>query len=174
MKKLLLILLFLPIFSFGQDNTNVNTTNTKIEGSKHLLIDAANMKKEGEGLKYLGEGIYTFQQTAPNDAALYSTQEKKALKKVSDIAKAENFNHEVTNIERQKVPIGFGVARCLVTFKLLDKEGNIVVRKVDKEKDKDVAIKRLRELKQLLDEGIITKEEHEKATAPYKKKLLGL
>ena len=70
------------------------------------------------------------------------------------------------------MPIGFGVARCLVTFKLLDQQGNLVVRKVDKEKDKDIAIKKLRELKQLLDEGIITKEEYEKASAPYKKKLL--
>jgi len=174
MKKLLLILLCLPMIGFGQNNNTTVNTTTKVEGSKHLLIDAANMKTKGEGLMYLGEGIYTFQQTAPNDAARYKKQEKKALKKVADIAKSEDLSYEVTNVERQKVPIGFGVARCLVTFKLLNTDGSIAVRTVDNEKDKDLAIQKIRKLKQLLSEGIITQAEYDKASAPYKKTLLGL
>jgi len=72
------------------------------------------------------------------------------------------------------VPIGFGVARCLVTFKLLNTDGSIAVRTVDNEKDKDLAIQKIRKLKQLLSEGIITQAEYDKASAPYKKTLLGL
>ena len=163
-----------PLVFFGQNtNTTVNT-NTKVEASKHLLIDAANMKTDGEGFKYLGSGVYTLQQTAPNDAARYKKQEKKALEKVANFAKSENLKHQVTNIERQKVPIGFGVARCLVTFQLLNEDGSVAVSKVDAEKDKAKAKEKLLELKQLMDEGIINKEEYDKAAAPYKKIMLGL
>jgi hypothetical protein len=37
-----------------------------------------------------------------------------------------------------------GVARCLVTFKLLNTDGSITVRTVDNEKDKDLAIQKIR------------------------------
>jgi hypothetical protein len=42
------------------------------------------------------------------------------------------------------VKIMNGVARCLVTFKLLNTDGSITVRTVDNEKDKDLAIQKIR------------------------------
>ena len=173
MKKLQLFLLIFPVLSYGQNNVSVKNS-TKVEGAKSTYSHAADKKTEGEGLKYLGSGIYTFQQTAPNALIDALKTEKVALEKVANYAKSENLNHTVTNIERQKVPVGFGVARCLVTFKLLNADGSVATSKLDKEKDKDVAKKKLLELKQLKEEGIITQEEYDKAAAPHKKILLGL
>jgi hypothetical protein len=56
----------------------------------------------------------------------------------------------------------------------LNADGSIATSKLDKEKDKDVAKKKLLELKELKEEGIITQEEYNKAAAPHKKILLGL
>jgi hypothetical protein len=59
-------------------------------------------------------------------------------------------------------------------FKLLNPDGSVATSKLDKEKFKDVAKKKLLDLKKLKEEAIITQEVFDKAAAPHKKILLGL
>ena len=81
MKKLLLLLLFIPLVSFGQNNNSTNSTNIKIE-SNNMFVDAANRLAEGEGIFYKGKGIYTIQQTGKTTMASYRRQVKKPLRMI--------------------------------------------------------------------------------------------
>tara|TARA_B110000263_G_C15175036_1_gene448798 strand:- start:93 stop:608 length:516 start_codon:yes stop_codon:yes gene_type:complete len=170
MKKLLLLLLFIPLVSFGQDN---NTTVKIKSETNNAYVQAANLKAEGEGIFYKGKGIYTIQQTGKTDMSSYKRQVKKALEKIKSYSKGLNLNYELINTERKDVPVGMGVSRTIITFKLLNNDGTVAVNKLDTQRDKDEAKKELLSLKEYLDLGIITKEEFDKKAVSLKKILLG-
>ena len=79
MKKLLIILMFVPLVSFGQNNNVEQNSNVsvKIEGRK----SNSEILAEGEGMSSLGKGLYRIQQTGTTDLASYKKQAKKASKK---------------------------------------------------------------------------------------------
>ena len=172
MKKLILLLLFIPLVSFGQDNNSTNSTTIKVE-TNNMFVDAANRLAEGEGIFYKGKGIYTIQQTGKTTMASYRRQVKKALEKIKSYSSGLKLNYEIINTERNDVKISTGVARVLITFKLLNKDGTIPVNELDVERDRDRAKKQLIELKEYLDLGIITQEEFDKKAVSLKKILLG-
>ena len=172
MKKLILLLLFIPLVSFGQNNNSTNSTNIKVE-SNNMFVDAANKKAEGEGIFYKGKGVYTIQQTGKTDIASYKRQVKKALEKIKSYSSGLKLNYEIINTERNDVPVGAGVARVIITFKLQNNDGTIAVNELDIERDRDRAKKELIELKEFLDLGIITQEEFDKKAVSLKKILLG-
>ena len=172
MKKLLLLLLFIPLVSFGQDNNSTNSTNIKIE-SNNTFVAIANKLSEGEGIFYKGKGVYTIQQTGKTSMASYKRQVKTALKKIKSYSSGLKLNYEIINTERNHVSLGYGVARATITFKLLNRDGTIAVNELDVDRDRDRAKKELIELKEFLDLGIITQEEFDKKAKPLKKILLG-
>ena len=97
MKKLLLILLFIPLMSFGQDlNLNVDK---KVEISKKTDV------KKGLGYNYLGSSIYSFSIEGkssgnfnlPGAVNLFGTGQKKGLEKEKIKLKAE-ANNAVENL----------------------------------------------------------------------------
>ena len=90
MKKLILLLLFIPLVSFGQDN---NTTVKIKSETNNAYVQAANLKAEGEGVFYKGKGIYTIQQTGKTDMSSYKRQVKKALEKIKSYSKGLNLNY---------------------------------------------------------------------------------
>lgn len=169
MKKILFTLLciLLTTFVYSQTNNLEEKENTKSEGSGHFLIDAANIFSGG--IKYKGAGIYILQQTAPNDTLGYKEQEKKALEKVLKFTTLEEVNYEILTIEKKPAPLGIGAVRCLVTFKVYNKDGTSYYNKIDR----DAAKKELEELKKLKEEGLIDEDEYKKAAEPAKKILLG-
>ena len=172
MKKLILLLLFIPLVCIGQDNNSTNSTTIKVE-TNNMFVDAANRLAEGEGIFYKGKGIYTIQQTGKTTMASYRRQVKKALEKIKSYSSGLKLNYEIINTERNDVKISTGVARVLITFKLLNKDGTIPVNELDVERDRDRAKKQLIELKEYLDLGIITQEEFDKKAVSLKKILLG-
>jgi hypothetical protein len=171
MKKLLLLSALLVSFSsFGQDN---NTTVKIKSETNNAYVQAANLKAEGEGVFYKGKGIYTIQQTGKTDMSSYKRQVKKALEKIKSYSKGLNLNYEIINTERKDVPVGLGVSRAIITFKLLNNDGTVAVNKLDTKRDKEEAKKELLSLKEYLDLGIITQEEFDKKAVSLKKILLG-
>lgn len=173
MKNLLIILLFIPLISFGQKTTTINN-NTDVRVGTSSQAVWAKKKSEGEGTSYLGKRLYRIQQTASTDIGSYRRQVKKAIKKIKSFAAGQGFSYKIINEEKVKVPVGFGVSRCVMTFQLIDKNGNIAISEIDADKERDNARQKLLELKQLKEEGVITQEEYEKAAAPLKKILLEL
>jgi hypothetical protein len=171
MKNTLYTLALLVSFSsFGQDN---NTTVKIKSETNNAYVQAANLKAEGEGVFYKGKGIYTIQQTGKTDMSSYKRQVKKALEKIKSYSKGLNLNYEIINTERKDVPVGLGVSRAIITFKLLNNDGTVAVNKLDTKRDKEEAKKELLSLKEYLDLGIITQEEFDKKAVSLKKILLG-
>ena len=152
MKKLLIILLFIPLISFGQNDKTVNL----------------NIKKErisnNRGYTYLGNGKYSV------EIKVFWGNEKKVIKKllekVQTIAKNLDANYKVLNNRTEKETVVSDYRYGVATFKLSTKDGTPLI-------NKDEAKKQILELKEFLDLGIITKEEFVDKTTSLKKILLG-
>ena len=59
-----------------------------------------------------------------------------------------------------------------MTLKLINKDGNIVITNSETKTERNDLIKQIKNLNELLELGIITKEEFDAKIAPLKKKLL--
>tara|TARA_B100001057_G_C22591027_1_gene848984 strand:- start:369 stop:656 length:288 start_codon:yes stop_codon:yes gene_type:complete len=95
MKKLLLLLIFTPLVSFGQNNVNVQTS-TNIEASKTI----GQIMVEKEGRSYMGEGLYRMQQTGSTDMASYKRQLKKALATIKSHCAGLGLNWKIISQEK--------------------------------------------------------------------------
>ena len=164
MKKLLIVLLFVPLVSFGQDvNLNVDK---KVEFSEKKDV------KVGMGLNYQGSGIYTLSKWGEHRYVKKQIEKEKnklkdeILKEIVEFTTRNNYKYEIISVEninravRGFWPIG------IVTFKVFNQDGSLVLSKED-------AKKQMIELKEYLDLGIITKEEFDKKAVELKKILLG-
>ena len=150
MKKLLLLLMFIPLVSFGQNETTINLNKT---------IGYA----EPQGLKYLGQNTYAIQLTSEMNFSKKNL-EKRILKQIEDMAKNYNANYKILSTDKWGT---FGnEANVRTTFVLTNKDGTEIINKND-------AKKQLLELKEYLDLGIITQEEFDKKAVSLKKILLG-
>jgi len=175
MKKLLLFLLLVPMVTFGQNNVNVKNS-TKIEGPK----TNGQIMVENEGMSYLGEGLYRMQQTGSTDMAGYKRQVKKALASIKSHSDGLGLNYKIISQEKRKIPGGIGIPRAIINFMLLNKDGSPYESEEDKklkikdaQLEKEYAIEQLKELKGLLDLGLLTQEEFDKKAAELKKVILG-
>ena len=172
MKKLLILLLIVPMIVSGQNINNTNSTDIKVE-SNNPLIQAANMIAKGEGISYLGDGKYRIQQTGTNSMSSYRTQVKKAKAKIQSYSAGLGLNYKIINEQKSNLALGFGVARTIISFRLINKDGTNHINKEDASLSKQNAKNELIELKGFLDSGIITKEEFDKKAVSLKKILLG-
>jgi len=152
-KKLLLLLLFIPLVSIGQDNNaKINIKSNKNEYTTEL------------GLKYIGNGVYQY-AVKGGSTGTTKLMEKRALKGIEVFVNNQNRNYEIITSERSKIGV-FSYPYAKVTFKLLNKDGSLVLNKED-------AKNKLIELKEYLDLGIITQEEFNTKAVSLKKILLG-
>ena len=169
MKKALFLLLIITTYCNAQDLNQSVKVETE---TNNAFVQATKMKAEGEGMTYKGKGIYIIQQTGTTDIASYKRQVKKAIQKIESYSKGLKLNYKIINTERSDVPVGAGVARAIITFKLLNTDGTVAVNELDFEIDRDIAKKELIDLKEFLDLGIITQQEYDKRAASLKKILL--
>ena len=162
MKKILLILLFIPLVSFGQDvNLNVDK---KVEFTEKK--DA----KKGMGLNYQGSGLYTLGKSAKANLSnsksklekIHIELKNEIFQEINEFTTRNNYNYETTLVEK----LGATWPVVIVTFKVFNKDGSLVLNKED-------AKKQLIELKEYLDLGIITQEEFDNKAVSLKKILLG-
>ena len=160
MKNLLFLLLFIPLVSFGQDvNLNVDK---KVEFTEKKDV------KGGMGLNYQGSGLYTLGKEA-NDISskgkfvkVQNELKNKILAEIVEFTTINKYKYEITLVEN----LGRYLPQVIVTFKVFNKDGSLVLNKED-------AKNKLLELKEYLDLGIITQEEFDKKAVSLKKILLG-
>ena len=166
MKKVLLLLLFIPLVSFGQDvNLNVDK---KVEFTEKKDI------RGGYGLSYTGNGVYTYVERVIGKGlssfnAGYVSETKwlyaqtNGRKSIMNFTNQNNYTYKTINVEKFE---NISPKRLIMTFKVFNKDGLLV-------KNKDEAKKEIMELKEYLDLGIITQEEFDKKAVSLKKILLG-
>ena len=160
MKNILFTLALLISFSsFGQDvNLNVDK---KVEFSEKKDLSG------GYGLSYSGNGVYKYiERVFLNDFGNISTRrwsnaEKEGRTIIMNFANQNNYTLKTINVEKLK-----SVGNLIITFKMFNKDGSLVI-------NKDDAKQQLIELKEYLDLGIITQKEFDTKAASLKKILLG-
>ena len=156
MKKLFLVLLFIPFFSFGQVDIE---NNVEVNVNSGLAGQGAN-----RGLKNLGKGIYSITQVGGSGFVSLNKLEKRARQEIIDFSTSNNYNYEIVTVERFKGNLTF-LPKVIITFQVTNQDGSVVI-------SKDEATKRLLELKKFLDLGIITQEEFDERAEPLKKIIL--
>ena len=149
MKKLLLLLLLVPMVTFGQDDSTIN-----LNVRKGRLIDA--------GITPLGSGMYQAQENGATYFVSSKTLEKRARKSIKLYAENQNANFKVLDVGKIMTP----VYAVIVKFQLTNKDGSLII-------SKDEAKKELLSLKEFLEMGIITQEEFNNKAVSLKKILLG-
>ena len=150
MKKLLFVLLFIPLISFGQEEKTIN-------------LNVKKGKVDDTGVTYLGNGKYSMKTAALLYASSRSIT-KKVIKQVVDFANNLDANYKILN---NSVSKGGGKKRGVSIFELRTKLGNNLI--INKEEAK----KEIISLKEFLDLGIITQDEFNKKAVYLKKILLG-
>jgi len=164
MKKLLLLLLLIPLLSLGQEDININLNTKGLNSGDSAVLEFT--------IKYTNNGVYQHQKKAPTD--FWSTKKtiKKAMEDIESYSEGMGMKYKVLNTQtskiREKGTIGLPFAK--ITFNLIGSDGNIYI---PKEESKNQAKKELLELKEYLDLGIITQEEFDKKAVSLKKILLG-
>jgi hypothetical protein len=159
MKKSVIFFCFF-IFSYvnGQNNNN---SVVNISGNKTI----GQLMTEGEGINYKGNYIYSSQKTGSTGFASYKTLLKKAIENIENYCNGQNLSFKIINQEKHSVPLGSGVPRAMVFFKLLNKDGSNFITK-------DMASEELLKLKKFLDTGIITEAEFNEKSKELKQIIL--
>jgi len=156
MKKLF-IFLFISFSSFAQDEKSIN-------------LNIKEVKDTDVGVFPLGKGafvyqsymtsLYDFTTTPKRKNATMSYNKKKGIEEVAIYAKDKYAEHEITN-----TAFNFTSFRMKIFFNLKNEDGSpYLVR--------EEALKELKQIKELLDLGIITQEEFDKKAAIYKRVIL--
>ena len=163
-------MLMLPLCFFSQNNN----TNVKVETGGNAYtktLSHTQNQRQKQGTYYQGNGEYLIIEIGNSFRTNVDKMEKDALLKAEEIKNskgATSFKKIIS--DKTKSSIG-AFAEVKVTVQLTDENGNPWL---DKEEGKENARKKLLELKQFKEDGIITQEEYDKAAAPHKKILLGL
>tara|TARA_B110000046_G_scaffold73937_1_gene81811 strand:- start:140 stop:595 length:456 start_codon:yes stop_codon:yes gene_type:complete len=150
MKKVLLLLLFIPLISFGQNENTVN---------QNITIGAART----QGMSYLGDGVYIIKRKSAGFTSKKGL-ERKIREQIKQMTDSRQLNYEITNID--KYSDGSLDPNVEISFKLSKKDGTPFI-------NKNEAKKQIIELKEFLDLGIITQEEFDTKVVGLKKILLG-
>ena len=159
MKKLLLLLLLVPMVTFGQ----------KLKDLEQVLP--------------LGNNTFEYTREAGTGFTRQTKLLKKAMTVVEAFADGKGKQYEVVEVYRNEGPFVMGnFPKVKVTFKFIVNESQSSIEKPSQSTQptqnkgantKQKAIEELKELKGLLDLGLLTQEEFDKKAAELKKVILG-
>ena len=141
MKRLVILFLFLPLVSFGQD-----------------------LRNGTYDINYLGKSTYSVHKESITAFVSLKRLYKRGIKSIDMWTNSLNANYKVINVDNVKAGLGI-TPKVTITFKLLRQDGSEWLTKED-------AITKLKELKELLDLGILTQEEFDKKVVSLKKIIL--
>ena len=167
MKKLLLLLLFIPLVSFGQDITNLSLERTPL------------YQKKTEGVFYFKDGIYYSVAAANTGFTRIKKMTKDAEEQMKIFAKNNRYTYELIKVDEEKGGLG-KFTTSINWYRVFNPDGSLVSNMVNVEKLsnqssnelKNNAIEELKKLKELLDLELITKEEFDKKSKELKKIIL--
>tara|TARA_A100000164_G_C21525397_1_gene593465 strand:+ start:132 stop:629 length:498 start_codon:yes stop_codon:yes gene_type:complete len=164
MKRLILLLLFIPLISFGQDITNLSLERTPI------------YQKKTEGVFYFKEGVFYAVSVANSGFTSIKKMTRQAEEQMENFAKNNKYKYELIKVDEEKGGLG-KYTTSINWYKVYELDGSLVSNKVNeeavKEPSKNNAIEELKKLKELLDLDLITKEEFDKKSKELKKIILG-
>ena len=188
MKKLILFLLIVPIISFGQENLK------KIrKGIAYIIPIDNDIYQSAITGKNGFSGQNRFLQRSNIEIL-----KNKALAKAEEFANNKKTELEVVGFEKMDQST-YPYLKVILTFRLVKysnknnefiDQNNLKISKTNSESNidslntveqtsikevniKDEAIKEIKQLKELLDSGILTKNEYEKRASELKKIILG-
>ena len=130
-------------------------------------------EKSGGGIKFFGDGQYRIIELGRTGFVGKKKIRENIIKQIDNICLEEKCEYEIFKEESRKAKAGV-FPEYEIHFTLKNDKKEYVTIKEFKENDKDSAKKKLLELNELKNQGIITQEEYDKAAAPHKKILLGL
>ena len=167
MKKLLILLLFVPLVSLGQDITNLSIERTPL------------YQKKTEGVFYFKEGIYYAVSVANSGFTRIEKMTKEAAEQMEKFAKNNNYKYELIKVDEEKGGLG-KYTTSINWYKGYELDGSLVGSKFSKnvaqdpsiDSSKNNAIEELKKLKELLDLELITKEEFDERSKELKKIIL--
>lgn len=168
MKKLLVLLIFIPLVSLGQDITNLSLERTPL------------YQKKTEGVFYFKEGIFYAVSVANSGFTKIKKMTKQAEEQMENFAKNNNYKYELIKIDEEKGGLG-KYTTSINWYKVYELDGSLVGSKSRKEVEqnqqinnsKNYAIEELKKIKELLDLELITKEEFDIKAKELKKIILG-
>ena len=166
-KKLILLLLFIPVVSFGQDITNLSLERTPI------------YQKKTEGVFYFKEGIFYAVSVANSGFTSIKKMTRQAEDQMENFAKNNKYKYELIKVDEEKGGLG-KYTTSINWYRVYELDGSLVSNKVNEEavkepsinNSKNNAIEELKKLKELLDLDLITKEEFDKKSKELKKIIL--
>ena len=203
MKKLLTLIavLFISAPAYAQDlnvTTNIKVEDKSLEVEREKAIREAIKISEGkianerkaEGVFYLGNGQYKIVKIGRGALAGIKTLGKRIEKEIKVLSAKYNLKYELIDSQESKKLSGQqGVQKLEQTYKLYSMDGSLALNEnlgiiklsdeqikeneIQAEENKDKAIKKLKELKELLDMDLITKDEFDKESFKLKKIILG-
>ena len=166
-----------PVLCFSQNNNTSVNTNVTISDNKtsmEQLMEKALSDKAKAGVHYLGNGQYEIIETGKSSSVRDKKVKEKAFEKLNTLAEREQLKYKIISENAQlRVPSRI-IGMYTIKIQTYNQDGTIPHNPEDEKMNKENAKKKLLELKQLKEEGIITQEEYDKAAAPHKKILLGL
>ena len=168
MKKLLLLLLFIPLVSFGQQTVII--ADGKL--SESLMQNSIN-DTNSAGRFYIGDGKYKIITVGKSSLVSIKKIRKKAIKDIVNFANEKNLDFNIIDEVIRDRRLNKFLGKVTIIIEAYNKNGTLAVNESDIEKNKAKAKKEILELKEYLDLGIITQDEFNKKAEPLKKILLG-
>ena len=177
MKHTLSVLFFLPLLAFGQEQTtkveaptNVSTS-VEFNSNNSGVIGVLNGQRDKQGTYYQGNGEYVIVQVGNTFRTNVDKMERDALVIAEEITQLKGASsYRKTSAEKTKASVG-KFAQVKVGIQLIDALG---IAFLDKEEQKESAKKKLIELNEFKNLGILSQEEFDKAAEPLKKIILDL
>lgn len=166
MKKLIILLFFVPLVSFGQI---VIISDQK--PSENLIQNSIN-DTNSAGRFYIGDGKYKFITVGKSSRVSIRKVRIKAIKDIEKFAKDKNLDFKIIEEIIRDRRLNKFLGKVTTTIETYNKNGTLAIKESDIEKAKSKAKREILELKEYLVLGIITQEEYDKKSKPLKKILL--
>ena len=152
------------LLTFGLVTAQNNNTNVEINGNKSTISELAEQRNK-QGVTYQGKGVYKIVEVGNTFKVSLKRMERDAREKADDLVKNMG-GAQYADISLDKVGAAYGsYAQVRLTIVVQDYMQQPVLKRGE---DKENAIEKIKELNSLKEQGIISEEEYNKATAPYK------
>lgn len=158
MKKLLLLLFVTTLLSVNAQNENNQNINLSVENKNSFVSQMS------EGIYDNKDGTVTVVEVGGTGFVSLNSLRKRSQKSIVKYTKAKNLDYKYISETTRKSTIGV-FPKVWRVYQLLNLDGTPVITK-------SFAISKIKELKELLDMGIITNEEFKSNSAKYKKVIL--
>ena len=160
MKKYFIVTIVFCFNLCHSQNNNLNQSATVHVSGGKSPAELFNEAGKEQGMFELGRGQYKIVKVGGSGFVSLSTLRKRVEEQISVFATNNNLTFKLINTEEQKTSFGI-FPKVTSTYQMFDSNGNFFLSEEDKAKERDRVIKELKQMKELFDLGLITKEDFE-------------